>query len=149
MAHSFTSPLTVNDRRSTYSRAWIIKFGAYVQVHIPVGRARSSDIDRKLRIQVLRISFLLKGREQAYGFAAYAWNAKSVAFHKPTGFGGENGRRQSAFTLMANIDPSEEQKCHPVQPSKTDRERTLSACFSEPRSVVDRHRRLSTSGRQN
>jgi hypothetical protein len=51
-----------------------IKFGAYVQVHIRVEH---------------QLSF---GREQTYGFAACAWNAKSIAFHKPTGFGDENGK---------------------------------------------------------
>ena len=49
-----------------------IKFGAYVQVHIRVEHD---------------LSF---GREQTYGFAACAWNAKSFAFHKPTAFGDEN-----------------------------------------------------------
>ena len=53
---------------------------------------------------MLRISFLLKGREQAYGFAACAWNAKSVAFHKPTGIGDENGRRTKCIRTNANID---------------------------------------------
>ena len=53
---------------------------------------------------MLRISFLLKGREQAYGFAACAWNAKSVAFHKPTGFGDENGRRTKCISTKVNID---------------------------------------------
>lgn len=44
------------------------------------------------------------GREQTYGFAACAWNAKSVAFHKPTGFGDENGRRTKCIRTKANID---------------------------------------------
>jgi hypothetical protein len=44
------------------------------------------------------------GREQTYGFAACAWNAKSIAFHKPTGFGDENGRRTKCIRTKANID---------------------------------------------
>lgn len=58
-------------------------------------------------------------------------------------------KERSAFTRKRTEISSEEQKCHPVQPSKTDRERTSSACFSEPRSVVARHRRLSRNGKQN
>ncbi len=63
-----------------------IKFGAYVQVHICVG--------------VIYLFY----REQTYGFAACAWNAKSVAFHKPTGFGDENVRRTKCIRTNANID---------------------------------------------